>query len=366
MKKYLSRIFIISWIGISCLGFLQFGTTIGFEKYLQESEYRRLHPEFLPSPILVKAFDMGHSSTYASLLWIEFIQYLSHNLKDSEYLSFSNIILKQITDLHPYFIRPYELSLILSPFGNTEDTNIEQKNKNQQHSEEAIKLWKKWMELLCDPSILDEIKTRNITEDLLNDPTTKNPCHTGLLPYYIGFVISQIWNNKIEASDYYKIASAQEDAPPASKILWILALSNDGDYMASALNFWLLWSNGYDTEPFVCKSMSEKLIQDISQKRELNSEWIEELEKNEQKLHTWIDHSDPLGNTKDNCISMVEKSIKYVYLAYIASRANNTPFTTGNELIKAQLLKKIPTISSQKGYSVKLKDGIWQYTAITQ
>jgi hypothetical protein len=345
---------------------LHFATTIGFEKYLQEAEYRRLHPEFLPSPIIVKAFDMGHSSAYGSLLWIEFIQYLSHNLKDSDYLSFSNIILQQITDLHPYFIRPYELSLILSPFWDIENINIEQKIENEKHSEEAIKLWKKWMELLCNQSILNEIRARNITDDLLNDPNTKNPCHTWLLPYYIGFVISQMGNNKIEASDYYKIASAQEDAPPASKILWILALSGEGDYMASALNFWLLWSNWYDTEPFICKNMSKQLIQDISQKRELNSTWIEELEKNEKKLQNTINHKDPLTQTKDNCVSMMEKGIKYIYLAYIASKTNNTPFTTGNELIKAKVISKIPVISSQKGYSVRLKDGIWQYTTIIQ
>ncbi|MBX9808938.1 hypothetical protein K2X92_00930 [Candidatus Gracilibacteria bacterium] len=366
MKKYIFAIFIFIGGCVSVWGFLTFGTGIGFKQYIQEAEYRRLHPEFLPSPIIVKTFDMGHSSSYASFLWIEFIQYLSDNLKENHYLTFSNAILKQITDLNPYFIRPYEINLILSPFGNTENIDPEKKIKNQMYSENSILLGKKGMEILCDKQKIEAIKKRPITDDLQSDPGIKNPCASGSLPYYMGFIIQQMGTNKVEASEYYKIASAQDNAPGASKILGILALSSEGDYMASALNFGLIAVNGYDNSPFTCRSLSENIILDIGSKRILDNGWIGELEKAEKDINTNQYGNSPLANATDNCPEMIQKSIKQIYLAYIAERASGTNFTTGEELVKSKLIPLIPTISSQKNYTVYLKDGTWQYRPIIQ
>ena len=343
-----------------------FGTGAWFKEYIKESEYRRMHPEFLPSPIIVKAFDLGHSNSYASFLWLEFIQYLSDNLKENYYLTFSHTILKQITDLNPYFVRPYEINLILSPFWNIENMDPEQKIKNKSYSDNSILLWKKWMETLCNKEKIAVIKKRPITDNLQIDPETRNPCTSWSLPYYMGFVTHQMWTNKVEASEYYKIASAHDNAPGASRILWILALSSQWDYLASALNFWLIATNGYDKEPYTCRLISKKIINDIGSRRILNNTWINELEKDEQTINEMHDSKNPLANTNDNCHEMTQKSIKAIYLAYITGIAKWTPHKTWEDLIKAKLITKIPTISNQKNYTVYLKDGLWQYKLAVQ
>lgn len=46
-----------------------------------------------------------------------------------------------------------------------------------------------------------------------------------MLPYYLGFTTYQMGDNKAKAAEFYKIASMNDDAPKASRILSILALS---------------------------------------------------------------------------------------------------------------------------------------------
>ena len=46
-----------------------------------------------------------------------------------------------------------------------------------------------------------------------------------MLPYYLGFTTHQMGEDKSLASEYYKIASMNDDAPQASRILSILSLS---------------------------------------------------------------------------------------------------------------------------------------------
>jgi hypothetical protein len=88
-----------------------------------------------------------------------------------------------------------------------------------------------------------------------------------MLPYYLAFTTYQMGESKAKAAEYYKIASMNDDAPTASKILGILALSADGDYMASALNFALVGSTGYDVEPYSCRAVAGTLIADLIAKK---------------------------------------------------------------------------------------------------
>ena len=79
-----------------------------------------------------------------------------------------------------------------------------------------------------------------MSEKLWNDTSLKNPCASGMLPYYLAFTTYQMGENRAKAAEYYKIASMNTDAPTASRILGILALSAEGDYLSSALNFALI------------------------------------------------------------------------------------------------------------------------------
>ncbi len=58
MKKIIVLIFIFLTLSGSFLGFYKFGTNKGFIEYALQADYRRQHPELLPSPILIQALDM--------------------------------------------------------------------------------------------------------------------------------------------------------------------------------------------------------------------------------------------------------------------------------------------------------------------
>ncbi len=363
MKRFLfSFLLSLSILGISW-GFLSFGTGKWYQEYLGEWEYRRLHPELLPSPMIIRTFSMGHENSYASFTWLNFIQYIGDNIGGNKYLEFSHAILEHITALHPYFTRPYEIDLILAPLSHGENMTIEQQTKNKKYINNAITLWKQWIEILCDKEKIEKIEKQEIWEKLWNNTTLKNPCASGMLPYYIGFATYQMGDNKIQSSLYYKIASMNDDAPNASRLLGILALSADWDYLASAMNFALVGSTGYDIEPYTCRDLTTALVRSIGNNKPVNIGWINELQKKEKALKDTRDPKNPISQSSDNCYDMATRSIKQIYLKYIADTAKWTSAKNGKDLIKLGLFKTIPTISSHSGYTVIEKNGIWEYRA---
>lgn len=341
--------------------FYSFGTGQWFTEYITESDYRKSHPDILPSPITIRIFDMGHSTSYASFVWLQFIQYIADNLWGARYLDFSHAILEQIISLHPYFSRPYEVALILSPFSRMENQNIEQKIKNKIITEKAIKLWKEWIKLFCDTEKIEKIRKHKIWPELWNNEELRNPCIDGILPYLIAFAIYQGWDNKTESSEYYKIASMNDDAPVASRQLSIIALAAEWDFRLSAMNFALVGSDGYDIEPYICRNIALQIVQDIEQQRWINADWIDELNRIESKLKDSRDPKNPISQSNNNCYDMTSRSIKALYLWYISNVAQGSSAMNGDDLIELGLLKSIPTLSQHKGYTVRKIDGIWEY-----
>ena len=362
MKRYLFLIFIFPTLLIISWCFLTFWTGKWYNEYLSWWEYRRLHPELIPSPIVVKAFDMGHTSSYSSFVWLELIQYIGDNVWGNRFLNFSHTLLEHITILHPYFSKPYELDLILTPLsvGENMDPTIVEYNKN--YTQKAISLGKKWMSILCDAWKIEKIKQQNISESLWKDQSLRNPCSDGMLPYYIAFATYKMWNNKSEASEYYKIAAMQDDGPIASRILAVIALAADGDFQSSAMTFLLLGSSGYDIEPYNCKNYTNKLIKDLINKRKIDSLWIEELQKDEPTiLKDTRNDAIPESKLSDNCYDMTTRGIREIYLSYISELAKWTSAKNEKDLIDLWILKKIPTLSTQSGYTVRQIDGIWAF-----
>ena len=306
---------------------------------------------------------MGHTTSYASFIWLELIQYIGDNVRDNRFLDFSHTILAQITTLHPYFTRPYEIDLIFAPLSAWENTTPEQRIKSKIATKNAIELGQKGLTILCDGNKIEKIKNREISENLWNDASLKNPCASGMLPYYLGFTTYQMGDNKAKAAEFYKIASMNDDAPKASRILSILALSAEWDYMASAMNFALIGSTGYDTGSYSCQALANSLIEDIIAKRKVNISWVNELKQSEKNLKDTRDEKNPISNSSDNCYDMTTRSIKSIYLSHIADIATGTTAKNGDELIRLGKLKTIPTLSAHKGYSVRLKNGIWEYQA---
>ncbi len=363
MKSVLFSLIIVITLSLAWWGFLSYGTTRGYSEYIAWWEYRRLHPELIASPSIIKLFDMWHTTSYASWTWLGLIQYIGDNVGGNRFLNFSHSILTQITYLHPYFTRPYEMDLIFAPLSSGENTTPQEKIANKQIAMNAMYLGKQWITQLCDAKKIENIKTQKMWEQLWNNATLKNPCASGMLPYYLAFTTYQMGDNRAKAAEYYKIASMNADAPKASRILGILALSAEGDYMASALNFALVGSTGYDIDPYSCRSIAENLTRDIIEKRKPDTVWINELQKIDRELKDTRDESNPISNSSDNCYDMTTRSIKTIYLSYISDLAKWTSAKNGADLIKIGKLKNIPTLSIHKWYSVREKNGIWEYQA---
>jgi hypothetical protein len=57
------------------------------------------------------------------------------------------------------------------------------------------------------------------------------------------------------------------------------------------------------------------------------------------------------------------RAMKQIYLTYITEVGSTRPdLQTGYDLIKAKLIKSIPSIRSQDGWNIrKQKDGTWRY-----
>jgi hypothetical protein len=363
MFKIITYLLTITTISLASWGFLSYGTGQWYSEYVAAWEYRRLHPELIPDPTIVQLFDMWHTTSYASWLWLSLIQYIGDNVGGNRFLDFSHSILTQITTLHPYFTRPYEIDLILTPLSAWENMTAEYRSKNKIITNKAIELGKKWLATLCDQGKLDTIKKSEISETLWENAALKNPCASGMLPYYLGFSTHQMGEDKSLASEYYKIASMNDDAPQSSRILSILSLSAEWDYMASALTFALVGSTGYDVDPYVCHTLAKSLISDIIAKRKPNTAWINGLSRIERDLEDTRKADDPISNSSDNCYDMTTRSIKEIYLDYIATLANWTTAKNGEDLIKLGRIIKIPTLSFHDWYWVREKNGIWEYQA---
>jgi hypothetical protein len=58
MKSVFLSFIAVTIISLASWGFLSYGTTRGYIEYLASWEYRRLHPELIASPDIIKLFDM--------------------------------------------------------------------------------------------------------------------------------------------------------------------------------------------------------------------------------------------------------------------------------------------------------------------
>jgi DNA-binding protein Fis len=201
--------------------------------------------------------------------------------------------------------------------------------------------------MLCDNEKIKQIRSTQISESLWNNTTLQDPCPSGMLPYYLAFAYSQPGQERVKASEYYKIASMNHDGPVASRTLSILALSGEGDYLASALSFALVGATGYDPYPYICQDLADTIGRDIATMRKADTEWITELKDQEKSLKDTKDTKNPISQSSNNCYDMVTRSIESIMLSHIAERARGSTAKTGDDLIRLGILQEIPTLSSK-------------------
>ena len=183
-----------------------------------------------------------------------------------------------------------------------------------------------------------------------------------MVPYYLAFLYGDPIKNADKSEYYYKVASMQDDTPPASKFLAVLAKASAGDHIQGAMTFLLIANSGYDTSPFTCNTLAKTLFAKINSNIHLSEHDIQDISNQESELKDSHDKHIPESYASTNCYDSIERGIKQIYLAYITDVAEKEPsFTKGSELLKNNILSRIPTIQSQSGYTVIKKDGIWEF-----
>lgn len=73
----------------------------------------------------------------------------------------------------------------------------------------------------CDQQKLDAIKSIGIAGKPWEKSELTNPCTTGELPYQTAYLADQLGERE-KAYEYYTIASANSDAPEASRFLALI------------------------------------------------------------------------------------------------------------------------------------------------
>ena len=115
-----------------------------------------MNPDIIPSADTLKILSIGHDTTFASVLWIQLIQYIGDNIGNGKYIEFTHKILQNIQTLHPRFTRAYEIDLLLlrAPVFDTTDDEREKIIKNMK---EVLSYHEAALSQICNMQKVDQI-----------------------------------------------------------------------------------------------------------------------------------------------------------------------------------------------------------------
>jgi len=281
LKKNLSILFVVILVIGSVSLFYWYGSSVGFSQYLKNVHQKRMHPNLIPSENMVRLASVGHELSYADFLWISLIQYVGDNIEDSAYLTFSTRMLDTITRINPQFAPGYEWALLLYPI--PQNSLLEYDEAQKQAIQAPVAMGIRGMSALCDSAKLHTITHTPISLELWQDKALRNPCKSGLLPYYIAFYGGQLVKNAPIAEQYYTIAGMQDDAPEVSQILAVLSSAPEDDPRSIATKFSLLAVAAYDQDPYSCHTLANDTLEHL-QRGPLTPEWIRNTEEQESRL----------------------------------------------------------------------------------
>lgn len=100
-------------------------------EYQNLFEYRRLHPELLPTPDSIRLTDAGHHNLYADIIWIQLIQYIGDNIGNGKYIDITEKLIHHIIEIHPHFTKAYEIGLLLTPSFDPESPSYTSGNEKK-------------------------------------------------------------------------------------------------------------------------------------------------------------------------------------------------------------------------------------------
>lgn len=279
------------------------------------------HPEWLPTKEFAKKTSFGFQNLKADIYWLETIQYIGWNAIHSEYKKYLFTILDLITELNPYFEHPYKIGLLLLPDYNERYEDLTDKQQNE-YLNQTEKIWLKWIANFCDPEKIELIKNEANLVKIWTDEKYKNPCKSFDIPYYLAFVYYFNLNNPLEASNYYKIASAQSDSLEGAKIMAAIMQWKWGNREKSFFMFTNMAKSQDTTEEQICATYVSELEQVwalvFDKKIKLDWKLLKQINTTrDQSIWKYDEDQEKPLLSETECSNYVRKATRELNLYYI-------------------------------------------------
>jgi hypothetical protein len=221
----------IIFVLVSIVSFALFFSVNWYVNYPIHREIRAKvvsHPEFIPSANIVKISSSGYQNIVADSYWLSAIQYIGANAIGSEYKKYLYVMINLITDLNPYFTYPYRIALLLLPNYNERYENLPEATINL-NAQQSVTLGLKGIDTTCNKEKIEKISKEFDLRKLWTAEEYKNPCRDAMIPYYLAYVYYWNLHDGATASKYYRIASANDDAPTGSRAMAAIMQGKSGD-----------------------------------------------------------------------------------------------------------------------------------------
>ena len=278
------------------------------------------HPENLPQTELAELTSIWFRNLRANLYWLRAVQYIGSNAIESEYKKYLFEVLSLITDLNPYFEKPYIIGQLLLPAYNQRYESLSTSDQLL-HINQSIKLWLKWVRNFCDIDKVNAIKSENDIALVWQNEAYKNPCKSYGPAYYLAYIYHFYKNDSLKASEYYKVAAANDDSPEWAKTLAAIMQWKWGNREKSTRMF-LSLAKQVEISDTVCSEFAVELEKVykwiIESNTPLDWDFVQAVENTRNQIF-WVfseeREEELFWNTK--CANFVNKAIREVNLSYV-------------------------------------------------
>lgn len=354
--KILLNIFFIFWAFIR----FYFLNNYSYDK-IKEIKYEKInHPELLPKKEIVPFITFWFSNLKADIYWLEAIQYIWWNVIWGEYKKYLYKMIDIITDLNPYFSKPYLIWQLLLPSYNERYEKLS-KEEQENYIRQAEKLWLKWIKNFCLEEKIQKIENEDNLTKIWNNANLENPCKNYEIPFSLAFIYYYYLKNPAESAKYYKITSANKDSVEWAKIM-------------SAIMSWKWWKRQTSIYMFLSLAESkrkkdDKICNSLINELYLVSDYI--FRKNNKITKDLIIKLENIINTdlkfnpeneienviNDNCKNYIQKTIREFNLAYIEQEYNKNK----KEIEALNLKTYFANVLYDKGFLEYLPKDFQQY-----
>lgn len=212
---------------------------------------------------------------------------------------------------------------------------------------------------------VDAIKKEYNLFKLWNSEKYKNPCKHYEVPFYLAYIYFYYIKDPLKASLYYKVASANTDAPEWAKIMSAIMQWKWGEREKSLFMF-LSLARSLKNNDEVCTTFIGELENIaggiVSKKIKVDETLVQKLEETQIKVFWPFDEKKELEILWDtNCQNYVHKSIREINLMYIEEanerfkkdHKNGLPARNAKWLFEEAYIKFLPTDYQQyEGYGI--------------